>query len=60
MIAAALRIVNPQDAEAAELQSRLEAEGPQAVLEQVCGIPRGHVLMGLIPRAYQPDEETTQ
>jgi mannitol-1-phosphate 5-dehydrogenase len=57
VIAAVFRLVNPQDPEAAELQARLGSQGPEAVLEQVCKIPRGHPLIGLILRAEESKEE---
>jgi len=53
VIAAAFTVVNHEDAEWRKLQSRLKSDGLEAVVEQVCGIPRGHILIELISRAYR-------
>jgi len=52
LIAAVLIVVNPEDAQSRELQTRLRSEGLETVLERICGIPREHLLAGLIGRAY--------
>ena len=53
VIASAFTVVNTEDPQAVELQSRLKCDGLEAVIEQVCGIPGGHVLIGLISKADQ-------
>ena len=50
VIAAMLRVVNPDDPQSVELQSRLAARGPEAVLREIGGIPEGHALLELVSR----------
>ena len=52
MIAAALTMQIPDDPQSVELQSRLKSEGMEMVVEQICEIPKGHPLMGLIVQAH--------
>lgn len=47
-IAAALTVVTDDDPRTLELQRRLEKGGLEQVLEDVCGITRGHALAGLV------------
>lgn len=50
MIAAAFSIDNPDDPQAVELKNRLALEGIEPLLEEICGIPKGHVLGQMIRR----------
>jgi len=51
-IVAALRYDNPDDAQAVELQRRLNSEGLDAVLASVCKLHPGEALEVMIRRAY--------
>jgi mannitol-1-phosphate 5-dehydrogenase len=53
VIAAAFRAVNPDDPQSLQLQSRLNSDGLESTLTQVCGIPQGHLLSDLIAQAYR-------
>ena len=44
MIALALTLDNPEDAQCRELRARLASEGPQKTIAAVCGVPEGHPL----------------
>ena len=53
VIASVFRAVNPDDPQSLKLRSRLASDGLESVLKQICGIPEGHVLVGLISRVYR-------
>ncbi len=53
VIASALSMDIPGDAQSQELRTRLAGEGMAAALERVCGIPAGHPLAGLVSEAYE-------
>ena len=44
MIALALTLDNPADAQCRELRARLASEGPRKTIAAVCGVPEGHPL----------------
>jgi mannitol-1-phosphate 5-dehydrogenase len=44
MIALALTLDNPEDAQCRELRARLAGEGPRKTIAAVCGVPEGHPL----------------
>lgn len=53
IIAAAFSVVNPKDPQWRTLRSRLRSDGLETIVQQVCGIPMDHALMGLIRCAYR-------
>ena len=53
VIAAAFTITNPDDAQSIDLQNRITSEGLETVIEQICEIPKDHVLTRLISEAYK-------
>ena len=53
VIASAFRVVNPDDPQSLEIESRLASDGLGPLLKQICGIPERHVLTRLISEVYQ-------
>ncbi|MDO8587309.1 MAG: hypothetical protein Q7T82_09740 [Armatimonadota bacterium] len=53
IIAAVFAIDNRDDPQSVELLGRIAGDGIDSVIENVCGIPKGHALAGLVRREYE-------